>query len=341
MGCYLTKDSNNNLESEKKIRALRKQFSDTDKVIIVELKEASRLKVIEAKLFRANGPYFEISLKPTQTLIGEQSYKSSHRPPTDNPQWNPFEMFHFLILDRENQPNVKLLFTAWNFNSTPQPEELGVGVLDLKDVSETRVEKKISIYDEGNGTHVGDVDIFYSMMGAKEAASMEDQIYYEYQSWKPVIEWGSTDEHFMPSDKGKWSDATQSVWGVSLESVAGKIDESSQRIVKNWHSLGNKNDVEGWSYATNFNYLDWWPEKKSGMFVRRRMWKRIVCEVMRPSMLGNPSFPNPLYKPKSDGAKSIPASANLEEQRSSSAGAPKSTKSSTSSKGVDGVVPGF
>ena len=37
-------------------------------------------------------------------------------------------------------------------------------------------------------------------------------------------------------------------------------------------------DADGWTYATDFNYLDWWPKQGRRMFVRRRLWVRQIVE---------------------------------------------------------------
>ena len=37
-------------------------------------------------------------------------------------------------------------------------------------------------------------------------------------------------------------------------------------------------DVDGWTYATDFNFLDWWPKQGRRTFVRRRLWTRQVVE---------------------------------------------------------------
>jgi hypothetical protein len=50
-------------------------------------------------------------------------------------------------------------------------------------------------------------------------------------------------------------------------------------VVKPWVAIGNSQDVDGWTYATNFDYLDWWPEAKKGLFVRRRQWRREITII--------------------------------------------------------------
>ena len=137
----------------------------------------------------------------------------------------------------------------------------------------------------------------------KSFASHQDVI-YEYQRWQPIIEWGSTPGHFTIADKGKWSrfDNDTIVWG-DFEHIAHKVPEGWE-VHKPWSTvgrprplrqtrsplhfhdtasfvvslscglltgmylisspLGNAMDVDGWAYATNFEYLDWFPKQRKG-----------------------------------------------------------------------------
>lgn len=284
MGCCLTKDSSNYLNSEKNIRGLKMQFSEEDRVIVVELKSGKSLKTIPAKMFRANGPFVQISLLPEQPMLKGQTYRSSHRPDAGDPTWTPHENFMFLIQDPgKAKGNIQLVFTAFNFNSTRGPEELGTGLLNIKDIGPEHVEKRVHLNDTDNGNAAGEIMVNVYLLEAIEAAHTVDQVVYEYERWKPIIGYGSTKEHFLDSDKGRWSDSTQSKWGHSLEKIVGKLDETSFKITKNWYAVGTASDIQGWTYATNFNYLDWWPEPAPGRFVRRRQWRRILCEITRGS----------------------------------------------------------
>jgi hypothetical protein len=277
MGCFVSKDSGNNLASGRRIDALKEKLLPSHRVVVVELKGANELKSVRAKLFRANGPFFEISIRPEQELTGDQTYRSSHRPPTTEPRWEPPEKFEFVVTDLTD---AKIIIGAWNFNSTRSPDEIGINILELKDVTETKTEKKLKIYSSDTGDFVGLVDLNVYSMDARKAASIVAQIVYEYQRWKPVQGWGSTPApgHFMATDPGRWSNDDQSSFGDSIDSVLKKVGAKIE-ILKPWGAVGNEHDVDGWTYATNFNYLDWWPEQGSGMFVRRRQWRREITII--------------------------------------------------------------
>jgi len=274
MGCCVTKDSANNLESGKRVDNLKEQLLPSHRVVVIDLKGSDELKRLPAKIFHANGPYFEISIRPEQGLVKDQTYRSSHRPPTSQPRWEPPERFEYIITD---PTDVKFLITAWNFNSTEHPDEIGVGLLEMKDVTETKSAKKIKLYSSDTGEFVGLVELVVQSVDARKAASVEVQLVYEYQRWNPVQQWGSTPSpgHFLPSDPGKWSNDDQSKYGSTIDSVLTKMNVKFE-VVKPWVAIGNAHDVDGWTYATNFNYLDWWPEAKKGLFVRRRQWRREI-----------------------------------------------------------------
>ena len=63
---------------------------------------------------------------------------------------------------------------ALNFNSTPKPEEIGIGVLAVQDINEMRTEKKAKLYSQETGDFVGEVDILVSSMKAKKAANIKE-----------------------------------------------------------------------------------------------------------------------------------------------------------------------
>jgi hypothetical protein len=288
----LTKDSATYLNSEKNVRELKQQLSEDDRVVVVELKSGDSLKTIPPKLFRANGVFIQISLLPEQPMLKSQIYRSSHRPGTGDPSWTPRENFMFLIQDPSKvKGNIQLVFTAFNFNSTRAPEELGTGLLNIKNIGTEHVEQKIQLNDTDNGNAAGEILVNVYLLDAIEAAHTVEQVVYEYERWKPIIGYGSTKEHFLDSDKGRWSDSTQAKWGHSLEGIVGKLDEASFRITKNWFAVGTESDIQGWTYATNFNYLDWWPEQAPSRFVRRRQWKRVLCEITRDSFSRTPINP--------------------------------------------------
>ena len=63
---------------------------------------------------------------------------------------------------------------ALNFNSTPRPEEIGIGVWTVQDINETRGEKKIKLYSQETGDSVGEVDILVTSMKARKAANIKE-----------------------------------------------------------------------------------------------------------------------------------------------------------------------
>lgn len=284
MGCFLTKDSaGENVASMEKLVSLKERLLPNSRAITVELRSCRDLKRIPAQLFRANGPYIEFYVKPDQKIAGVQRYRSSHRPCNGNPHWNPPEKFQFLIDDCEE---AKIILVAFNFNSTTKPEEIGIGVLTVQDVNEKRAEKKAKLYSQETGEFVGEVDLLISSMKAKKAANIKEDSIYQYQRWQPGIGWGSTfPGHFLPTDPNVGDNS----YGWSSNSSGadkkfGNFDEIAPPVPSNWEILipwsapGNADDADGWTYATDFNYLDWWPKQGRRMFVRRRLWIRQIVE---------------------------------------------------------------
>ena len=74
----------------------------------------------------------------------------------------------------DNDDEAKIIIMALNFNSTPKPEEIGIGVLTMRDVSEKRSEKKVKLYSQETGEFVGEVDLLISSMKANKAANIKE-----------------------------------------------------------------------------------------------------------------------------------------------------------------------
>ena len=55
--------------------------------------------------------------------------------------------------------DAKMVITAMNFNSTKNPEEIGVGVFFVTEATENKTEKKVKLYSEDTGAVVGEVDL--------------------------------------------------------------------------------------------------------------------------------------------------------------------------------------
>ena len=76
---------------------------------------------------------------------------------------------------------------ALNFNSTPKPEEIGIGVLTVQDINEKRAEKKAKLYSQETGDFVGEVDILVSSMKAKKAANIKEVSTKSKSSFRVVL----------------------------------------------------------------------------------------------------------------------------------------------------------
>lgn len=151
--------------------------------------------------------------KLSNLLINDSLFSSfTSRPCNGNPHWNPPEKFQFVINDCDE---AKIIMVALNFNSTPNPEEIGIGVVSVQDINEKRAEKRTKLYSQETGECVGEVDLLVSSMKAEKATNIKEvktikieSIYrllplfiyhvfllvqdsiYQYQRWQPGIGWG-------------------------------------------------------------------------------------------------------------------------------------------------------
>lgn len=105
---------------------------------------------------------------------------------------------------------------------------------------------------------------------------------YEYQRWLPVRGWGTV---LLPTDPGKWSDASQSTWGSALSDVAPPLPAIGWSVTKAWAPLhASSSNSGGWEYSTlgsgsGFSAMKsstWAPTSGGTRTVRRRVWHRTV-----------------------------------------------------------------
>ena len=90
----------------------------------------------------------------------------------------------------------------------------------------------------------------------------------------------------LPTDPGKWSDASQATWGSTLADVAPPLPATGWSVTKAWAPLHASNS-SGWEYSTlgsgsSFSAMKsstWAPSSGGTRAVRRRPWQRTVTLV--------------------------------------------------------------
>ena len=151
-----------------------------------------------------------------------------------------------------------------NFNNTNDPEELGEAVLHVRDVTQTKTDKELKIYDSDTGAQIGTVTISVVLSDTMSAVGNQTQIIFEYQRWKPVLLWGNSVDHMLETDPGSWSLEDGSKFGKSIQDLVGLPEGWEVKIP--WSTRSTVDDVEGWSYALDFSYVDWFPVQGMSRF---------------------------------------------------------------------------
>lgn len=183
------------IQSMRKLESLKTQLLPSHMAAIIELKAGSQMQIIMNRIpYMPAGPFVEFSLKPDQDIGGQQRYQSSYRPSSAEPHWNPPEKFLFIVADLTS---AKIVIMALDYNQIRTPKEIGIGVLNLKDIGEKRVEKKVKIYSEETGECQGEIELFVSTMKAIKAANIREDYIYQYQRWQPVIDWGKLTFYYV------------------------------------------------------------------------------------------------------------------------------------------------
>jgi hypothetical protein len=110
---------------------------------------------------------------------------------------------------------------------------------------------------------------------------------YEYQRWLPVRGWGTV---LLPTDPGKWSDASQVAWGAALAEVAPPLPALGWAVAAAWAPVQDgavPGDGTSWQYSSSgtgstlsaMRSPTWALTSGGTRTVRRRLWRRTVTLV--------------------------------------------------------------
>lgn len=78
-----------------------------------------------------------------------------------------------------------------------------------------------------------------------------------------------------------------SKFGKELSDVAPPLLDG-WIVEKQWYTLANDDDPDGWQYAMDFSSSNWYPTESFGLSVRRRAWRREIQlpEKAKPATTG-------------------------------------------------------
>jgi len=224
-----------------------------------------------------------MKLKPSDSIAGDQLQRSSYKPATNHPQWEPNEKFQFILSD-DNDTHIAVSVLSYK---EKDPVPLGDAKIKIKDLTltKTRTNKSVKLIDSTTGKNNGVIQFDILFNTVNEALSYEEQTVFQYERYQPVVLWGSSyPGHFLPSDPGiniaqeftgLYSSSNGLTYYKTLDEASPPIPEG-WKINKQWYILSNEFDANGWEYAMDFTSTRWFPQEKTGLFVRRRKWCREI-----------------------------------------------------------------
>lgn len=258
---------------------LLKHMDDLDdevaRVIIVKLMGASGLP--ESGGLVSPDPYVELAMRPGDFTAGDQAQRSTSRPRTTSPRWEPPERFQFIISDPDTPS--KIVLSVYNRpGGAKSVVAMGDAIIPTKDVKPKPEIKTLKLINPESGKFEGEMEVELTSMDILAASSIEEQTVYEYQRWQPVVLWGSDyPGHLLPTDPGRWSSADGRRFAGTFDEVAPPLPEGWDTL-KPWSIMLTSGDLGGWQYSVDFSSKSWYPEQGFGMYVRRRLWTREVAK---------------------------------------------------------------
>lgn len=244
------------------------------RVIIIKLMSARDLPVSGGLL--NPDPYVELTMRPADATVGDQLQRSTSRPRTLSPKWEPPERFQFIVSDPEAVSRIVLsIYNRPGGKNSVQA--LGDAIVLVKDVKPEPEIRVLKVINPETGKFEGELEVELSYMDIHAASSIEEHTLYEFQRWQPVVLWGADyPGHLLPTDPGRWSTSDGRRFAETFEQVAPPLIEGWETI-KPWSIMLTTGDLGGWQYSVDFGSKNWYPEQGFGMYVRRRLWTREVA----------------------------------------------------------------
>jgi hypothetical protein len=113
------------------------------------------------------------------------------------------------------------------------------------------------------GEAAGTADCLVQFLTAEEATHVQSHRVFEFQRWQPIIEWGHSPQHYLPTDPGRWCSSDGQKFTTEREDAAPIIPDG-WTITDLWHNLATDYDQEGWQYSTDFLSSYWFDSSDSG-----------------------------------------------------------------------------
>lgn len=102
------------------------------------------------------------------SLTGDQKQYSSYHPDTAKAEWDPDEIFQFVLTSKQDTSLILQLFT---FKNVAEDVMVGELKIQLKDVTKGGVQEIILRDPDSNQPGVGKVTLEYDLMNLSQAAS--------------------------------------------------------------------------------------------------------------------------------------------------------------------------
>lgn len=242
-------------------------------VIIVKLIAAHGLPITDM-VMKSSDPFFVFEVKPDGAVGGNQKQRSTHKPRTLDPKWDPPLTFRFIAAD---VPTCKIVISAWDYQLNGMHRDMGQTMLLAKDVTEEPQIMKKKISDPNTGKAVGEVEFQVFSMPAGRAKTMETHTAYEFERFEPIVGWGhDSPGHLLPTDPGRWCSGDGKKWSLQFDEVVPEL-RAGFTVSTPWSVfMGEEMDTSGWEYGVDFNSHSWYSEQGKTTFARRRMWNREV-----------------------------------------------------------------
>lgn len=186
-----------------------------------------------------------------------QTQRSTLKPGTLYPVWEPKERFYFLlppssaVAAHEGGAGVynyapKFQMSVVHYGLSSAPNVIGDAFVSWKDIcaaaapnpvaSEAAdptdpVKKTCNIIRSADGVSRGEIDILVSRVSLLEALSLHHEVLYEYQRWQPIVGWGNKyPGHLLPTDPGKWSTVDGRLFSHEWEALAVDMPYESAHV---------------------------------------------------------------------------------------------------------------